>query len=305
MIREMDAAADWLTVTTRTYRDTEVLRRIAALWIGEGKTSHPWRFMGYHGRRLHHPGGRGGVAFAEHSEGSHGVLQTWGEMTDVIGRRLADHRLRATRVDLAVTVLHDAPQPPISAMLAALPRSGVAMAGIVPISEEGGTLYVGKRTSDKMGRLYDKGSQLGDDVPPCQLWRFEVEYKRKCAEAAAEQTFYTPMTSDVRRQMIVSNVAQFFRDHAVPVELPDSSHPVHGLVRYATRVQDSERTLKWLSEQVRPAILRLSLDGQADRVWDALGIGVQDGFPYVEAESEEVEDMPTLWDWLDKYGMRE
>jgi hypothetical protein len=303
MIRELDASTDWLTLTTRTYRDTELLRKLAAVYIGQGRTTHPWRFLGYLGRRIHYPDGRGGLAFAERDQGTLGVLQVWGAMTDVVGRRMADHRLRASRVDLAVTVLHDEPQAPVCELIPDLRKTGENVSCIVPISEEGGTLYVGDRGSDQFGRLYDKGSQLGDEIPARLLWRYEVEYKRACAQDAAERMFYTHQTSDVRRQMIVHNVGGFFRHHQIPVEIPEYSDSVCGLIRYATRVQDDARTIKWLSEQVRPAIFRLVLNGQAQRVWDALGVCTQDGLPSMEQESEPEVAMPTLWDWLDKYAM--
>ena len=94
MVRELDAAPDWLTVTTQTFRDTEYLRRVAALHLGAAPGARPWTFRNYYGHRRHDSRGRRGLAFAERDLGNMGILQTWGSMTAVVGRQLAEHRVQ-------------------------------------------------------------------------------------------------------------------------------------------------------------------------------------------------------------------
>jgi len=302
MIRELDAAADWLTVTTQCLKDTEYLHRLASRYLGAEPGARPWSFRNYHGHRRHDSMGKGGIAYADKDEGCYGLLQTWGSMTETLGRQLAQDRVKPTRVDLAVTILHDEPQKSILELLPDLQPENHTLSAIIPLCAEGGTLYVGHRGSDAFGRLYDKGAQLGDDIPPRLLWRYEVEYKRALAQQAAEVFWFVGNEPGWHREFVLSNVEKFFREHDVPVPFTMNEVEKSGLVRYGTRIEDAHRTLKWLSEQVQPAALRLSLNGHHNEVCQALGIGIRDGIPSFEVEDVVPPEQATLWDYLDISG---
>jgi hypothetical protein len=299
MVRQLDASADWLTVTTQNYADTEYLQRLAARHLGADPGARPWSFRDYHGHRRHDASGKGGIAYADKDAGCRGILQSWGALTATVGRQLASDRVKPTRVDLAVTVLHDEPQKSILDLLPELQPEKHKLSAIIPLCAEGGTLYVGHRGSDAFGRLYDKGAQLGADIPDRLLWRYEVEYKRKLAEQAAGVFWSGRYDQDYGREFVLANVEEFFREHDVPVPFTSKDVDKASLVRYATRIQDDHRTLKWLSEQVHPAVMRLALNGKADAVCQALGVDTRDGVPSFEAEEVIPPYQLTLWAMLD------
>jgi len=300
MVRELDAAADWLTVTTQNYEDTEYLQRVAARHLAADLGARPWSFRDYHGHRRHDSSGKGGIAFADKDAGCYGILQTWGAMSVTVGRQLAADRVRPTRVDLAVTVLHDEPQKSILELLPELKPEEHKLSAIIPLCAEGGTLYIGHRGSDAFGRLYDKGAQLGEQIPPRILWRYEVEYKRKLAEQAAAVFWSNRYDQSDTRDFVVANVERFFREHEVPVPFTSQDVDKASLVRYATRIEDDHRTLKWLSEQVQPAALRLSLNGHHDAVCQALGVSIRDGVPSFETLDVIPPEQLNFWQYLDK-----
>jgi hypothetical protein len=303
-IDSLDTGPDWLTVTAQGFNHVERLRRQADRYIHGLGASHPWRWLGYVGRRYHDAGGKGGTAYGEKGGGELAVFQAWGALASLCGTGIitgerfwmpGDSVLhpeggpKVTRCDLQVTVLHKEPTLPIRDILDELPSDKHHFSAIVPLDVSGGTLYIGHRSSDIFGRLYDKGAQMGGDLPPRMLWRYEVEYKRAPAAAVAAGLWGPCTSTEDRRGMILTNVEAFFRERGLPVPFTAPTDTHHSVVRFATRQEDAEKTLRWLTQQVQPAILRLSLEGNAERVAEALGLCVVDGVPSFES----FDDIPT------------
>lgn len=297
-IDSLDMGPDWLTVTAQGYSHVERLRRQSDRYVHGLGAPRPWRWLGYVGRRYHDSGGKGGTAYGEKDGGELAVFQAWGALASLCGTGIVcgerfwmpgdsalspDGGPRVTRCDLQVTVLHKAPTPSIRDILDELPLSEHHFSAIVPLNLEGGTLYIGHRSSDIFGRLYDKGAQMGGDLPLRQMWRYEVEYKRRPAAEIAASMWGPCTTTDDRRVLILTNVETFFRERGVPVPFAAPVDNHHSVVRFSTRQQDSEKTLRWLTQQVQPAIMRLSLGGKAEAVAEALGLTVMDGVPTFEA----------------------
>lgn len=297
-IDSLDTGPDWLTVTACGIQHVERLRRQSIRYTDGIFPFRPWRFLGYVGHRVHDPNGRGGAAYGERGGGDEAIMQAWGPLAGIVGTALVcGERMWApgdsvltpgegpkiTRCDLQVTVLHREPTGTVRDMLEDLPSEAHNFSAVVPLNAEGGTLYVGSRASDIFGRMYDKGAHLGGDIPPCMLWRYEVEYKRHPARAVAASLWGPSTSADDRRSIILKNVETFYREHGVPVPFAPPADDVHSVVRYGTRQQDDEKTLRWLTQQVQPAVLRLSLGGRAQRVAECLGLGVVDGVPTFEA----------------------
>jgi hypothetical protein len=293
----LDTGPDWITVTATGQRHVQRLRRQAARYVEGVAPPKPWRFLGYVGSRIHDPTGAGGAAYGERAAGEEGIMQAWGAMASLVGTALVcgermwtpgDSVLhpetgpKVTRCDVQVTVLHQEPTPTIRQILDTLPSDDHHFSAVIPMNLEGGTLYVGHRSSDIFGRLYDKGAQIGDDIPPCMLWRYEVEYKRAPARAMAASLWGPCTSADDRRGMILRNVESFFRERGVPVPFDLGDDNQHSVVRFATRQQDDEKTLRWLTQQVAPALLRLSQGGRTEQVAQALGLAVVDGIPTFE-----------------------
>lgn len=299
-IDSLDLGPDWITVTTDHYGKTMALRAFSEGHLHATCVPKPWRFLNYIGRTMHDPSGRGGMAYGERHGGEQGILQAWGELSNRVGHELATQPVRVSRVDLQVTVLHKAAQPRVRDFLHDLDNLGHHYNAVIPVGQEGGTLYIGHRSSDIFGRMYDKGAQLGLAIPPSTLWRYEVEYKRAPAINAAAHMWRSGMTPDDRRDFIMRNVETFFREHGIPTPFVAGADNHHAVVRYATRQADSERTLKWLSQQVHPAILRLSLEGKAEQVAKAMGLTVTDGVPTFDVLDIVPAEQYELWPTFDK-----
>lgn len=259
MVKEHDSTVDWVTITTDTTKGKREIRLYADLQLFKsGEKVSSWRMLQYVGRRVHYADGSGGMAYGEHTHKCQSILQVWGDAANKEVRNLAGLGGKPTRVDYAVTALMSSPQPPVVEYLYDLQqRLGQKYSLVVPVSAAGGTLYVGSRTSDKYGRLYDKGAQIGrKEIPERSLWRWEVEYKRRCALQALELVTGEAMDGVGRAQTIRANVLGFFGEHHVwiPKEIQEDRS---SLVRYSVRVMDDSKTLAWLSDQVKPAIGRL------------------------------------------------
>lgn len=288
-IDSLDCGPDWLTVTTENAASSRYLRGVSEKYMGLNHERRPWHFLAYVGRTWHDPAGTGGVAFGERLAGDSAIMQVWGELSNTIGQVLHLEHGRVTRCDLQVTVLHSQPTESIRDMLGTLDGTSHKYLALIPVGPEGGTLYIGARGSDMFARMYDKGVQLGGGIPARTLWRYEVEYKRKCAADAALGVWAVGISSADRRDFILRNVEHYFREHGVPTPFVAGSENHHSVVRYGTRQQDAQKTLLWLSQQVQPAILRLAYGGHAEAVAEALGLTVKDGVPYWDA----VEVVPT------------
>jgi hypothetical protein len=272
MIESVDCKIDYLTVTTQCGMATRNMRdlamRVAASLLTPSKS---WRMLKYVGWIATSPVGDGGVAYGQMSE-VRSITQIWGDLANRWLFDIArDMKGRVTRVDYAVSVLFNESQPPIHYSLFKLRPENGKYTGIIPVGEEGGTLNVGARSSEKFGRWYDKGAQLGTGMPPRVYWRWEVEYKRSCAMSAWSNAL-AAHTAEARQKLILANVEDFFRKAGL--EFPEVAGNCMGypLVKYATVARSYDRTLQWLEVQVNPALVRLQEAGIGKEACRALGI---------------------------------
>jgi hypothetical protein len=271
MIESVDAKIDYLTVTTQCGLATRNMGELAMRVAASLAPSKPWRMLNYVGWIALSPVGDGGVAHGRAST-VRSITQIWGDLANRwmfdISR---DMKGRITRVDYAVSVLFNEPQPPIHYTLFKLRPENGKYTGIIPIGAEGGTLNVGSRASEKFGRWYDKGAQLGTGIPPCTYWRWEVEYKRSCAMSAWSNAL-AAHTAEARQKLILANVSDFFRQAGL--DFPEVAGDFLGypMVKYATVARSYDRTLQWLEVQVNPALVRLQEAGIGAEACRALGI---------------------------------
>ena len=270
MILSADAKVDFLTVTTDCGCETIKLDRLAEKVAAYLPSRKPWRLLRYVGWRCEHPGGEGGIAMGRIDRGK-GIMQLWGHLSHRwLVEVMVGMKAKVTRCDYAVTVLFDKPQPSVLEVIKTLRQSDAVYTAIVPVSEAGGTLYVGSRNSEKYGRVYDKGSQLGT-VPPRIYWRYELEYKRSCARNAV-QILMDGTQPDAMRDVVLGNVWEYFEKNRV--KMPSLLGDVVGypIVKYAVVARSFDKTLSWLETQVNPALVRLCTAGYGESVTRALGI---------------------------------
>lgn len=268
-------AIDWVTCLTESPLDGQILRRVGDEMLGRAERVSPWRLRGYCGRTGRDLSGMtGGVSYGERlsMEQVSYMLQAWGEASTKVSRRLlALHKVRVSRMDYALTVLFDAPIPPVGGWeVEEDAMHPYRITRIVPGDSGGGTLYVGSRGSDVFGRVYDKGAELGT-IPERMYWRWEVEYKRDHARQAYAN-WAECVNGDARTAYITSEVTGWFRQHGVPVPSVSLGDLDRTMVRYQTRLRTSETTIAWLRTQVNPAIRRLGSNGRLGDVLEALGL---------------------------------
>jgi hypothetical protein len=131
------------------------------------------------------------------------------------------------------------------------------------------TLYVGKRTSPVMLRLYDKTPDVnlvtGSNHPLGSFWRYEVEYKRQYAKVA----FDTWLESKNRTELIEGTVSSEFLKRGAP--------SFGSVQEYGTALKayiaptTTNSNLKWLKTTVRPVFQRLIESGLEREALMALG----------------------------------
>jgi Putative phage replication protein RstA len=273
--QETTAQVDWLTVTTKDWPVREELFALQMDMVKYhsqiGNRIHPWKFKGYQGIRAQ------GFRWGRRDDSDIVMLsgvdaQTFWPMALQLGQNIS-------RIDLAVTVLVSSPLPDwawgiYQTLEGAVDGKKPCRRMTFYKNNTGGqTLYVGSRASDQFGRLYDKGREAVEDlaIDPGLLWRYEVEFKGKRAKTVALQ---------LRRQlgdvgtipgMIAKTVQLWFFSRGVPILDVVREGDLLDL-EVSARVTDDTTTLDWLSNQVRPSVLRLKARGKMRQVVKALGL---------------------------------
>jgi DNA relaxase NicK len=112
--------------------------------------------------------------------------------------------------------------------------------------------------------VYDKGAEQSDQVG--RIWRYEVEVKKPASEIAVARLLEEKNPAE----FIGGFVHGWFVRHGIhPVFSPTSTESV---IEVGTRVKSSDKTLEWLSTQVRPAVGRLIIEGREAELLEALGL---------------------------------
>ena len=238
-----------------------------ALWYAErerGEVSGPWSGLGYHGEKS------GPVAFGTRYDGVIMIVSGC-DAGDAFDKCYLQG-VRLSRLDLQVTVRYD----PARVRLAreqystAISKSkgdrrncGLS---IVLNSEGGSTVYVGSRSSQAFGRLYDKHAESKlAHYDGC--WRWEVEYKGDAARATGA---FLRAAVDWRSR-VAEIVFQFYVLRGLD---PPPFQLGAGLPVYPIRPPTSvERQLEWLRTQVKGTVDELRAEGQYEELLAALGLG--------------------------------
>lgn len=261
------ASIDWITLTCHDPEKRRGLWHLAAGLMRDPSQAECderiWRWKGYTGQH------RGNVTWGVRDDGTIMQLsQDLANRTFGAAMTVADN---VTRLDLAVTVWggSDFGNPAqrhtqeVIEWKAAHGRritvGGVQNEGILR------TLYLGDRSSDAFGRVYDKHLESSLDAY-AGAWRYEVELKGEKAERTSRALY----SATDRPDWIRRAVFQWFGRRGCI--LPDGclDEPLY-ICTIRPTTDDSSR-LAWLATDVRPAVQRLLQHGHANAVWEALGI---------------------------------
>jgi hypothetical protein len=263
------AGVDWLTCTGATILSREELWRHGLRLLQaskrEGEKTTAWHANGYVGWK--------GAHFGFGSRDKSVCLQLSSFQAEDEWQHCIGASENVTRLDLAVDTHFDPPLPTLSAKVYrdsdhVPPLNGKPPKRTLYVDSDGGsTLYVGARSSENYGRLYDKG--IKENVAPAGVWwRWEVELKGRVAVANGESL----VAADDHRVAIVQEVAHWFGRRTGHTYT--SSHLMGTLVgpRQPTTV---DRQLTWLARGVRPTVAALVERVGVERVLRALGLPPQ------------------------------
>lgn len=262
-----EASVDWLTVTASEHQRRGVLfdmfTKVCDAMKTLGQDPQVWNWMGYKGLQV--TGVRWGTRAEDDIAIASGMdaAQWW--------QQLAGFRDNCSRVDLAVTVF-----PPF-AMYDVAARAYSSMGGwngnnsqkrkacFLHNNAGGQTLYIGSRSSDQFGRLYDKSAQLRPPRPAGTIWRYEVEFKHQRAEVVLKSLIASESAQRFP-DSIVPTLYDWFEERFVqPIFTRNCTVPVLPTQLQATVTTDQMK-LEWLRRQVGPAVRKLVQRGYADQL---------------------------------------
>jgi DNA relaxase NicK len=122
--------------------------------------------------------------------------------------------------------------------------------GLILNSDGSRTLYVGKRTSERFGRIYDKGMEMALGEPG-KLLRFEMEIKGDLADQAVAM-LYGGASPD---SMVLRMLQDFFEQRNVPVLW--NAAQLDASFKAPRLTVDDASSIKWLSGPVARTVSRL------------------------------------------------
>jgi hypothetical protein len=131
-------------------------------------------------------------------------------------------------------------------------------------SSKGDSLELGRRVSERFGRIYDKQRESGlDHYDKCV--RFELEAKGRCALRYVNALHGQTASYDAIRGLVRS----YFQDRGLELELEATCSDLVGGWRQPA---DIDRWLRWAAIGVRPRVQRAIACGKLDMLLDVLGL---------------------------------
>lgn len=269
-IERLESGVDWITVTskgsalerkgleTNAYHIQQVQRAVTCEQV------HDWQWKGYEGWRI------SGLSYGKRPDSD--IIMASGVLASKYWKLVMRNSTNVSRIDLQTTVLFGRPLPDLVLeyydMLEGNSSRKVTM---VRNNGDGQTLYVGSRTSDQMGRIYDKGIESKTNLPPGMIWRYEVEYKQARAKAMAGQLLIDVCHRSPAHKVIPTTIWHWFTGRGVtpPYGVTQDIYPI--IISLEAEETEPERQLKWLHAQVRPTVQRLLTSHQRQTIL-ALGL---------------------------------
>jgi DNA relaxase NicK len=242
-------------------RLADVARQMAANWskaeLSAGaKTQRAW----VEGYELEV---NGRVRFGEKPDSA--ILQVSGQLADDHLDELVDVASRISRIDLAVTVRTEEPDPHVAgnAYLEALwfhdQHSRAAVPSRHQSAPKGDTVYLGHRDSERYFRLYNKQAECesaqdaAGAVHYRNCWRYELELKRSVAPTTADALARAPDRPAYCQQYLHDYVS----GHGIVPIFTATGDRV--LVPGFRRRSDLESRRAWLRSHAKP-VVRFALE---------------------------------------------
>jgi len=265
-VEVVDCGVDWITCTCSDSLFAQRLVDRAALWIQDekhqGNEQLVWSQYGYEGFTC------GQVTVGQRHDGV--IVRLSGLAAWSHWRQAAELATNVSRIDVQITIRYkrDAAKQISNHYKTAMrskKRGDIKRAVSLYRSDDGSaTLYLGKRSSDKFCRIYEKGIESKLDHYHESV-RYEVEFKNK---VAMECALYLRNAKDEYRacQSIVAGYLDDCR-----ISSPGLGDFPLTLIRAPTERGTTQISLQWLESQVRPVVERMLECGKHSEVVEALG----------------------------------
>ena len=249
--RVFASGVDYLTATARPDEGADELGRLAGAVVVEereaGNRMRTWLWRGYGGIAA------GGAMFGTRADGV--IVRLSGATAARWAPAAAKLASTVTRCDLQVTWID--PDGDADAAVMKLYRDRAALSGrgrptdrtILRPEQTGPTLYAGRRSSANFGRIYDKHSEEPAAYPPGAV-RAEVEAKGPVARALGTRVGDGSVTGGY----VLAYTRDWFARRGVALPLPPDGRAELDVPPRAPT--DAERTMEWLTKQVRPGVQR-------------------------------------------------
>ncbi|HJZ04936.1 MAG TPA: replication initiation factor domain-containing protein [Patescibacteria group bacterium] len=265
-----NACLDWVTLVGEDGDgETKPMREAVAAMeklVEQHGQWHSFSLQGYEGQTC----GPISAGF----KGDNFIIRISGKAADEIETLIPSFATcKPTRVDYQVTIQLEKPDKGLASRTFAIMEKSNGLVGpkrfLAFFTSNSDTLYVGKRTSPVMLRLYDKTPDVNTanstKYPPGSFWRYEVEYKRQYARTALDTWF----AAGNRTELIEGVVSSEFLKRGAP--------SFGSVQEYGTALKayiaptTTNSNLKWLKTTVRPVFQRLISSGLEREALMALG----------------------------------
>lgn len=266
-ILRLASTVDWLTATVpiadSTLAHTIYGRSLVTREVVAGNPRSSASLHGYVGWTA------GRATYGERHDGLY--ICARGALAETVWQDIVNLGYIPSRIDLAVTVWYAEPRDDLARVAyasckAATGREGRKTSATYVASTEGGsTCYVGSRSSERYGRLYNKHAE-SQSAEYVNAWRYELELKSQQARLVAEVLQH----DDKWRDRLADFVGRYFGDRGVAVDWLDSVGAK--LPDPVPSVSSDSARLGWLATGVAPAVHELRERVGLRRILEALGI---------------------------------
>jgi len=259
---------DWLTCTTQNER---IGLDWFDIWLSIAREnslefSKTWTWKGYEGSQTEGARwGRGQAGF---------ILVVSGYRAHAVWPKIDPTVSRLTRVDLAVTLKLETAAPGLcKAHFQALDEEEQQRKyAYIENSDGGETLYVGRRSSDHYGRVYDKGAEQGG--APGGTYRYEVILKKPFATGLMK---HLKILSGHPRglELAMEHARTFIWDWFDAREVTPvfkRGERAKEILKTEYALSTPEKRLQWLSHQVAPTVQKLMASGRSAETIKALAL---------------------------------
>lgn len=264
-------ACDYLTVTGVHGHGVGDLHGTASsifkVEADRGNRIKPWGMSGFKGWRC------GGVEIGKRE--SEVIVRLSGDCAALNWSRIYELANNCSRIDIQATVKTEECHTRRIEMHKRQARRFASKRGDKPIvrwvqEHKGGyTLYVGSRSSNCFGRIYDCWAKHKLDHYVGTV-RYEAQYQHDLAPVVARKL----LSSNSAISVMSSHCSQVFKARGVDAPVFHNAQLTSCLVRQRS---DCDRNLLWLAKAVRPCVERLIALGKGEEVLTALGLVVHDG----------------------------